>query len=58
MKGALALTAMIILALGPLGCSKKDKPTKSTLDKLYSHNTDEQWEGLDEAEEKYGSDDE
>lgn len=41
---------------GMSGCSKKDDkpPPKKTIDKLNSSDRNEQKEGLDEADRKYG----
>ncbi|HOI55575.1 MAG TPA: hypothetical protein PLP01_10030 [Phycisphaerae bacterium] len=40
--------------LGIGGCKKDEPPKKTTVEKLNSDNPDEQKEGLDEANRKYG----
>ena len=37
------------------GCSNNGPPEKTTNEKLNSDNPDEQMEGLDEADEKFGA---
>lgn len=42
------------ICIGPIGCSD-DKPSEgTTIDRLNSDNPEEQKQGLDEANEKYG----
>lgn len=40
--------------LGVTGCSDNGPPKKTTIEKLDSDSLDEQKEGLDEANQKYG----
>jgi hypothetical protein len=42
------------ICLGPIGCSDDEPPEKTTIEKLNSDNQEEQEQGLDEANEKYG----
>ncbi len=54
----LTILMMILLlgsiCLGPIGCSDDEPPEKTTIEKLNSDNQEEQEQGLDEANEKYG----
>lgn len=40
--------------VGVAGCSSHEPPKKTTIEKLNSDNLDEQKEGLEEANQKYG----
>lgn len=57
MKRLTALMMILVLGsicLGPIGCSEDKPPEKTTIEKLDSDNIEEQKQGLDEANEKYG----
>jgi len=51
-SAALAGCIAFVLFLG--GCGDSPSPEKSTLEKLNSPDADEQEQGLDEADDKYG----
>jgi hypothetical protein len=46
--------ALVLLWIGTAGCSKEEPPKKTSIEKLDSKNPEEQKEGLEEINTRYG----